>query len=367
MADEEKRRSPLSVLLRIILKLVLIVLILALGLIGFLSATEFKPADRAAVDVEGSAAAVALAEGDSFRIVSWNIGYGALGDNADFFMDGGTHVMTADSERVKLNMAGIFEGLADMDPDIVFLQEIDRDSSRSRHINEYELAQSILIGKQSAFANNFKVAFLPYPIPPMGKVDSGVATFSAYPVESAERVQLPIPFSWPVRMANLKRCVLVSRVPLEGTDKELVLMNLHLEAYDSGEGKIAQTKMLARLLQEEEEKGNYVIAGGDFNQLFSNIENPWPVYPDKWLPGVVDAEAFPGMLTLLMDPAVPTCRSLDRPLAGADPAQFQFYVIDGFIVSNNVEVESLQTLDLGFVCSDHNPVQLRVKLLPSED
>ena len=228
MADEKKKRSPLAVLLKIILKLVLIVLILALGLIGFLSATEFKPADRAAVDVEGSAAAVALAEGDSFRIVSWNIGYGALGDNADFFMDGGTHVMTADSERVKLNMAGIFEGLADMDPDIVFLQEIDRDSSRSRHINEYELAQSILIGKQSAFANNFKVAFLPYPIPPMGKVDSGVATFSAYPVESAERVQLPIPFSWPVRMANLKRCVLVSRVPLEGTDKELVLMNLHL-------------------------------------------------------------------------------------------------------------------------------------------
>ena len=365
MADEKKKHSPLTVLLKVILKLVLIVLILALGLIGFLSATEFKPADRAAVDVEGNATAVALAEGDSFRIVSWNIGYGALGDNADFFMDGGTHVMTADSARVKLNMAGIFEGLAELDPDIVFLQEIDRDSSRSRHINEYELAQSILIGKQSAFANNFKVAFLPYPIPPMGKVDSGVATFSAYPIASAERVQLPIPFSWPVRMANLKRCVLVSRVPLEGTDKELVLMNLHLEAYDSGEGKIAQTKMLAQLLQEEAEKGNYVIAGGDFNQIFSNADAAaYPNLGGEWTPGQIDVDEVEGDWQFLMDASAPSCRSLRTPLEGADPdpAKFQYYLIDGFIASGNLQVDYLQTVDYGFVNTDHNPVMLQVTL-----
>ena len=31
-------------------------------------------------------------KGDSIKMMSWNIGYGALGDNADFFMDGGNHV-----------------------------------------------------------------------------------------------------------------------------------------------------------------------------------------------------------------------------------------------------------------------------------
>jgi len=45
-----------------------------------------------------------------------------------------------------------------------------------------------------------------------------------------------------------------------------VLVNLHLEAYDSGEGKIAQTKLLVEFLEQEYAKGNYVIAGGDFNQ-----------------------------------------------------------------------------------------------------
>lgn len=47
-----------------------------------------------------------------------------------------------------------------------------------------------------------------------------------------------------------------------------MLVNLHLEAYDDGEGKIAQTKQLREFIQSEYEKGNYVIAGGDLNQVF---------------------------------------------------------------------------------------------------
>lgn len=38
------------------------------------------------------------------------------------------------------------------------------------------------------------------------------------------------------------------------------------------------------------------------------------------------------------------------------------YTIDGFIVSPNVEVTSVETLDAGFAYSDHNPVKLQVKL-----
>ena len=348
--------------------LILLVLLAAGALLGYLSLTEYKPAEVEPVAVSGNENAVAVyAPGQELTLVSWNIGYGALGDNADFFMDGGKGVKTADRERVMQNLNGIAEQLGQLNPDLILLQEIDRDSERSWGIRETDWMRERFPDCAAVFANKCKVPYVPYPIPPIGRVDSGILTLSRAPIASAERYQLPCPFSWPIRLANLKRCLLSARIPLEGTERELVVVNLHLEAYDSGEGKVAQTAMLARILREEAEKGNYVIAGGDFNQLFSNIENPWPVYPDKWLPGVVDAEAFPGMLTLLMDPAVPTCRSLDRPLAGADPAQFQFYVIDGFIVSNNVEVESLQTLDLGFVCSDHNPVQLRVKLLPSED
>ena len=46
-----------------------------------------------------------------------------------------------------------------------------------------------------------------------------------------------------------------TRIPLEGTDAELVLINFHLEAYDDGDGKIAQSKMLAEKLSKEYEAG----------------------------------------------------------------------------------------------------------------
>ena len=45
------------------------------------------------------------------------------------------------------------------------------------------------------------------------------------------------------------------RLPIENSEKELVLINLHLEAYDDGEGKIAQTNMLKEIMKEKASKG----------------------------------------------------------------------------------------------------------------
>ncbi len=362
MQKAGKKRGIFAVLLRIVGIVLLAVAILAVGLFGVLCATEYKPADREALTVESQSSRT-LQIGKTLTLMTWNLGYGALGDNADFFMDGGKSVNTADLPRVLSNMAYIRGAVGDADPDILLLQETDRRSFRSHFVDQYAVFRDSMSGTVSAFANNLKVVFLPYPIPPIGKVDSGIATFSRYSVTSAERVQLPVPFSWPVSMVNLKRCLLVSRLPVEGTDAELVLVNLHLEAYDDGEGKIEQTKMLVRLLEEEAAKGNYVIAGGDFNQIFSSEDKtPFRTRPGLWAPGEIDVSAFGEGWQFLMDEAVPTCRSLDQPYAGADRDSFQYYLIDGFIVSENIVVESLETRDCGFRASDHNPVLLRVTL-----
>ena len=47
---------------------------------------------------------------------------------------------------------------------------------------------------------------------------------------------------------------------------------------------------------------------------------------------------------------------------GADKDDFQFYMIDGYIVSDNVTVNKCETLDLGFAATDHNPVIMNVTL-----
>lgn len=349
-------------ILKVIVILLAILILLVILFFGTLTVLEFKPAEEEACPVAGSTDRE-LHAGDTLNVATWNIGYGALGDNAEFFMDGGSDVYTADEARVEENLKGITDWLNKNEMDLILLQEVDRDSSRSHHVDE--TARVTAAGNEYAqsFANNFKTVFVPYPIPPIGKVDSGIITLSAFPISSSMRISLPCPFSWPIRTCNLKRCLMVDRIPIADTDKQLVVVNLHLEAYDSGEGKIAQTERLVQVLNEEYEKGNYVIAGGDFNQVFSNVDwSMYPADPDKWLPGMIDASAFDSRWSLLMDNAVPTCRSLDQPYAGADPETFQYYLIDGFIVSDNITVKSCKTQDLGFVHSDHNPVKMGITL-----
>ena len=341
--------------------MLLVVLLAGLLFIGILTVTEYRPSAREVLTKAHETDPV-LKEGDSLTIVSQNCGYGALGDNADFFMDGGTNVYTADKDRVLLNLSGIVETLNETDADIIFMQEVDINSSRSYGIDEREYLREAMDEADESFAYNYNVLYVPYPIPPIGHVESGLYTLSRYEFDYAERISLPCPFKWPVRLANLKRCLQVMRIPLENTEKELVLVNLHLEAFDNGEGKTAQTKELASFLQTEADKGNYVIAGGDFNQVFSNVKNPYPVYEGNWQPGLINTDAFSSGFSFLMDTSNPSCRSLIKPYEGEDESVFSFYPIDGFIVSDNIRVDSVETIQKDFVDSDHNPVKITVTI-----
>ncbi len=365
MARSKAQKKQKTLGQKILLTVINIILILALAfviLIVVLFATEFRPQDRESLEVFGEASKT-ISEGDSLTILTFNTGYGALGDNADFFLDGGSSVKTADKERVLANMDGIAAAAMAAEPDVLFFQEVDVNSMRSSRVDEAELLVNAFPDKENVFAYNYRSLFIPYPIPPIGQVNAGILTESSFPIAEAERLQLPCPFSGIERLGNLKRCLLVSRVPLEASDKELVLVNLHLEAYDSGEGKVAQTAMLRDFLEEEYEKGNYVIAGGDFNQIFSNIDmTNFPVYEDRWQPGVIDTAEFSEGWQFIMDEEIPSCRSLDQPYLGADPDTFQYYCIDGFIVSPNLTVQDAHAIDDGFVSSDHNPVVMKLTL-----
>jgi len=360
-AQKEKKTKG-KIIRRVIAWILLIVLALALGGFIYLCIHEYKPSQNEKLNIVGTSSDT-LSRDEKFSIMTWNIGYCGLGDEADFFMEGGDDVTTYDKAGVSANLKAITQEIIDLDPDIALLQEVDQDSTRSYHINELQYLGKNLSDYQYAFANNFKCEFVPYPIPPIGKVDSGISTFSKYEITSAKRTQLPIPFSWPVSVFNLKRCLLITRIPLDDTDRELVVVNLHLEAYDDGEGKKEQTQRLKRILEDEVTSGNYVIAAGDFNQVFSNVDNSMYMdLPDTWKPGTLEVDEFGYGLTAVMDNSVPTCRGINQPYKGNEDGDFQFYMVDGYILSSNIKVVSLETVDTQFQWSDHNPVLLTCKL-----
>lgn len=349
-------------LFKFILTVLLIVVVLAGLLFAWLSVKEFKPDPIMDVEVKAgfNASGSSPAQGDELTLISWNIGYAGLGKDSDFFMDGGENVAYADEELVNANLVGISNTLFELNKaDIYMLQEVDQNSSRT-----YGIDESVALGNyNSTYALNYSCPFVPFPLPPIGKVNSGLMTTTDFAIDHAERHSLPCPFSWPVSTANLKRCLLVSYIPLDKSDKQLVIVDLHLEAYDSGEGKIAQSKQLREFIQSEYDKGNYVIAGGDFNQIFPGGLDKYPnEHPDLWTPGIIESDMMPADWTIAYDLDTPTCRLLNQPYAPWDTANTQYYTIDGFILSPNVELREVKTLNEGFVYSDHNPVKLEVVL-----
>jgi len=54
-----------------------------------------------------------------------------------------------------------------------------------------------------------------------------------------------------------------------------------------------------------------------------------------------------------------------QPYDPSDTKGTQHYVIDGLILSPNVELKRVETLDEGFENSDHNPVKVQVVLKDS--
>lgn len=351
-----------------VFKIVLIVLgavlLLAAGLILWLSVCEFKPADVTDVKIENNSQVGEFSPflDQELTVISWNIGYAGLGKDSDFFMDGGENVSSADQDTVTASLLGIYKQLytGNNQAGIYMLQEVDKNSART-----YGMDESDCLGiYNSTYALNYSCPFVPYPLPPIGRVNSGLLTTTMYDIDSSERISLPCPFDWPVSTANLKRCLLVSYLPIEGSSSKLVIVNLHLEAYDDGEGKIAQTKQLREFIQSEYEKGNYVIAGGDFNQVFPGGIEKYPnEHPELWEPGIITEDIMPEGWSLAYDLETPSCRLLNQPYDPEDIENTQYYVIDGFIISPNVELISVETLDAGFEFSDHNPVQLKVRLI----
>ena len=351
--------KKLGIALLILLGIVILALV---GLIVFLTVTEFHPEDRESAAIFPAAKEADAFSGSAVTVLSWNTGYAGLDANADFFMDGGTSVRPTDEYYVNVNLNAMICRIGEIGADFNLLQEVDQDAAKTYHIDQMAKYREDT-GMSSAHAINYDCPFVPIPFPPLGKVTAGLQTLTPYEITDAERISLPCPFRWPVSAANLKRCLLVTRTPIEGSDRELVLINLHLEAYDDGEGKIAQTKVLLSVLEEEYARGNYVIAGGDFNQAFPGSLEQYPIQePELWMPGLLEESMLPEGWHFAWDASVPTCRLLNEPY---NKETTQHYVIDGFIVSPNVRITAVQTLDEAFFNTDHNPVLLEAELLDS--
>lgn len=338
------------------------------------AATGYRPRDVEALIIEDGNETPGKLEREELQelikinteisVVTFNIGYCGLDREQDFFMDGGKNSRSGSREQTLVNLENITDFLVHEVPSFALLQEVDVKSSRSFNVNENDFIKKKLVGYTSVFSANYKVLWVPVPLSkPMGSVYSGLITLSRHRPGSAARYQYPGREKWPRQMFELERCFIECRLPVED-GRELVLVNSHLSAFDKG-GRIRQEQLAfleQYIIEEYRDKGNYVIVGGDWNHvlpgtdpgLFDSAEAK-PFWVQE-IPGDFNPEGF----IWAVDRSVPTVRSNASPYR----EKYNYLaVIDGFLVSPNIEVKKVYGHDLRFENSDHNPVSLIFSLV----
>lgn len=365
-----------------ILSLIAIMILLIGGYVIYVIAQYYRIEDNHKLSVSGNVSRQVQLD-TSYTVLSYNVGFGAYSPEYSFFMDTGvmndgreitgTYAKGLNKKDVQKNVDGQAQVLKDNNVDFCFLQEVDERADRSYDINMIKAMQGALPSRCSTYAENFHTAYLQYPFnDPIGTINAGILTLSNYRIDSAVRRSFPVTTSLIDKLFDLDRCFAVHYLPIEGSDKQLVLINLHMSAYDEG-GTIraAQLKMLNGVLAEEYEKGNYVVAGGDFNHCliadkFESDEVALQHFPSDqktpdWVKNSVlhNSELAQGF-SIAASADVATCRGAEMPyVKGVNYST----VVDGFIVSDNVTVVRENTIDTDYAFSDHNPVIMEFKLM----
>ncbi|SMP06130.1 Metal-dependent hydrolase, endonuclease/exonuclease/phosphatase family [Laceyella tengchongensis] len=321
----------------------------------YVTLTDYEPEPALPLTVINNASQK-LTTGVPFTVTTFNIGYAGLDKDQDFFMDGGTRSRAASKEQTAKNLSKILSFLKREASSFYLLQEVDVDSSRSYHINQQAAMRQHLPDYGLVFAQNYLVSWVPVPVfDPMGSVNGGLVTLSKYQLKQSTRFSLYGKEDWPQQPFDLDRCIMENRIPLEN-GKELILVNLHLSAFDKG-GKVRKQQLafLKEFMQRHVQAGNYLILGGDWNHLIPGTapkrfkaKESWP----EWMQ-TIPSDFLPKGFTWVADGSVPTSRTLALPFKQGINFQSN---IDGFLISSNVEVKRVYGHSLQFEYSDHNPV-----------
>ncbi|MDO4454197.1 MAG: endonuclease/exonuclease/phosphatase family protein [Eubacteriales bacterium] len=301
-----------------------------------------------------------------YRIISYNIGFGAYSPDFTFFMDGGKSSVAKSRDSVIELVTGAAKTAQKENVDFAIFEEVDLDSTRSHHVNQIDLLSQSFADYYYQYSINYDSAFLMVPPwEPHGKSLSSLAFYSRFPITSAIRRSFPIASGFS-KFLDLDRCYSVSRIPVSD-GKELCIYSVHMSAYGNDASvREGQMKMLMEDMKTERALGNYIVCGGDFNHNMNKSAEEddstpsWAhPFPREYLP-----DSFVNVMDLLPEEVqqnmAKSSRNTDIPY---DPKQSFVVTLDGFLISDNIVCKDFEILDTGFAYSDHNPVVMTFELI----
>lgn len=293
----------------------------------------------------------AISENAPLHVLTWNLGYAGLGAESDFFADKGRSVLAPSRAAVAKNLEGIANLLGSTPADVYLLQEVAIASPLNYATDVKREVDHALPGRASSFVSDVRSRLIPWPL----RFLHGTEVLTSRKVVWGGTSPLTADPKFYAGLIKRQYRLQIARLPIAGSTREWVIANVHLSAFDKdAELRNRQLADVFAFCSAEFAKGNYVIAGGDWNLefranrfaheteprfMFWLSDFPWDRLPEGW--------------TMAFDEKVPTVRTAHRPyLRGKNYVT----IIDGFLASPNVSVRRVAGIDQDFAYSDHNPV-----------
>ena len=200
----------------------------------------------------------------ALKVMTWNIKFG--GGRIDFWYDAhGDRVLMYQWE-VLANLEGLAAKINLVDPDVLLVQEIDVGSRRVAGIDQVQWLLDHTKLNFGAYASQWRADRVP--TRGLGRIDSGIATLSRYPVTDGIRIALD-PIGDQDRLTRyfyLKRSLLTARVEVPAAGP-VHLVNTHTAAFSRDGTKRRHLRALADELDRLDGAGALVVGGGDLNAL----------------------------------------------------------------------------------------------------
>jgi len=211
---------------------------------------------------------------DTLSIMTYNIGY----------LSGMTNNLAADTDEdfYSNNLQRTIELFKKYQPTFTGFQEIDFGAARSYEVNQLDAIGEACGYPMSAMTVNWDKNYLPFPYWPIsaqyGKMLSGQAVLSSYPILSNERILMEKPESNPAYYNAFYIDRLAQVVKTEINNREVVIINTHLEAWDIPTREKQAKIVLA--LYEKYAPDYPVLLVGDFNSIPPIEPNPGEYFID---------------------------------------------------------------------------------------
>ena len=125
--------------------LVLAVVLIVVGYFAYVLIQYDRIDDKVSLDVldNDKASDDAVTVGETYTIVTQNIGFGAYLQDFTFFMDGGTESWGRSKEEVIWAVNEAADKVKSLNPDFALIQEVDFYSTRSYHIKMMKYYQHV--------------------------------------------------------------------------------------------------------------------------------------------------------------------------------------------------------------------------------